>query len=199
MDKKNFKNYIEIFLEENSKLNLISKKDEEFLWEKHICDSLSIKNFFDKYSVCEFSNKTLLDIGTGGGFPSVPIAINYPELKITAIDSIQKKIRAIDTIKQHLDLKNLTTVCDRVENLKGITFDFITTRAVSALKTLIPYALPLMNKNSFFIAYKSLKVSEEIKEAQSVIKKYNAEIADIIEYTLPLEENYTRNLVIIKK
>lgn len=88
MENKEFYNkYIEIFLEENSKVNLISKNDEKFLWEKHIYDSLAVSVFFDKYG----TPKTLLDIGTGGGFPSVPIALTYPQIKVTAVDSIAKK------------------------------------------------------------------------------------------------------------
>lgn len=199
MDKQKFEQYMGIFLQENSKLNLISKNDEKFLWEKHVFDSLSLENFFEKYALKDLKNKTLLDIGTGGGFPSVPLAINYPELSVTALDSIRKKINAIQEIKERLHIKNLTTICDRAENLKTKKYDFITSRAVAAMKSLIPYAIPLLKKDGYFIAYKSVKVQEEISEAENVLKKYNAHIKDIIEYNLPLDENHTRNLVIIQK
>ena len=197
MDKKLFENYITAFLEENSKLNLISKNDEKFLWEKHIFDSLSIKNFFDKYNY-DFNGKTLLDVGTGGGFPSVPLAIMYPTLQVTALDSIRKKINAITEMKEKLSLNNLSTICDRVENI-NTKFDLITSRAVASMDKLIPYAIPRLKENGYFIAYKSLKINEELEKAQQMLKKYNAKVVEIIEYNLPLEENHTRNLVIIQK
>ena len=84
----NYEEYIQAFLEQNSKLNLISKNDEKFLWEKHIYDSLAIKLFFEKYKIV---NSKILDIGCGGGFPCVPIAIECPNFNIVGIDSIKKK------------------------------------------------------------------------------------------------------------
>lgn len=198
MDKPLFQKYIELFIEANSKINLISKNDEKFIWEKHIYDSLSFEKFLIKYDIKDLKNKTLLDIGTGGGFPSVPLAIKYPELSVTALDSIKKKLNVIQSIKEDLGINNLSILCDRAENIRGKKYDFITSRAVAALKILIPYALPLLKKGGYFVAYKSVKVDEEIQEAQNVLKKYQAEITDIIPYNLPLDENYTRNLVILK-
>ena len=199
MDKKLFEEYMRIFLEQNSKINLLSKNDEQFLWEKHIFDSLAIERFFDKYDIKDLAGKQLLDIGTGGGFPSVPVAIKHPELKVTALDSIHKKINAIIEMKTLLNLKNLETVCDRAENIKDKKFDYITLRAVTSLKKFLPIAIPLLKKNGFLIAYKSVKVNEEIDEAKFEIEKYSVKITDIIPYNLPLKENYTRNLVIIQK
>ena len=130
-NKEFYKQYMELFLEENSKVNLISKNDEKLLWEKHVFDSLSIGAFFDKYG----KGKTLLDIGTGGGFPALPVALTYPEINVTAVDSIAKKIRAVQVIGDKLGLKNLNAVCTRVENLNG-KFDIVTSRAVSSLKNI---------------------------------------------------------------
>ena len=192
--KTNFTKYKTLFLEENSKLNLISKKDEEFLYEKHIYDSLAIKLFFEKYGI---SSGRLLDIGCGGGFPCVPIAIEFPDMKVTGIDSIQKKINAINRIKEGLALENLETICGRVENLKVQKFDIITSRAVAKLYKIAEYALPLLKKDGYFAAYKSKKAIEELEEAKPVLARYKAEIKDIITYTLPLEEVYERNLIII--
>ncbi len=194
-NKEFFNDYIKAFLNQNSKLNLISKNDEKFLWEKHIFDSLSIEKFFEKYKP---SGSKLLDIGTGGGFPSVPTALAYPDIEVFALDSIRKKINAIENIKAVLNIQNLHTICDRAENIKD-KFDIITSRAVAPLKIIIGYAMPLLNKNGYFIAYKSIRTEEEIKEAKNILKKYNAEVTDIIKYDLPLEEKHTRNLIIIKK
>ena len=195
-NKTKYQEYMKIFLEENSKVNLISKNDEKYLWEKHVFDSLAIENFFEKFDTSKI--KTILDIGTGGGFPSIPIAITYPHLKVTALDSIAKKILAVQTIKDKLNIENLEPICTRVENLDA-KFDMITSRAVSSLKNICEYALPKLKKGGYFVAYKSRKTPQEIEEANSILKKYNSKIVDIIEYSLPLEENHERNLIVILK
>lgn len=195
-NKTKYQEYMKIFLEENSKVNLISKNDEKYLWEKHVFDSLAIENFFEKFDTSKI--KTILDIGTGGGFPSIPIAITYPHLKVTALDSIAKKIRAVQTIKDKLNIENLEPICTRVENLDA-KFDMITSRAVSSLKNICEYALPKLKKGGYFVAYKSRKTPQEIEEANYILKKYNSKIVDIIEYSLPLEENHERNLIVILK
>jgi len=188
-----FSDYKNIFLEENSVLNLISKNDEKFLFEKHIYDSLAIKLFFEKYKI----NKTkILDIGCGGGFPCVPIAIEYPNIEITGIDSIRKKINAVHNIKNKLRLSNLNLVCDRAENLSE-KFDIIVSRAVADMSKILVYALPLLKKDGYFIAYKSKKALVELESAKVVLAKYNAKVLDIINYSLPLDESFERNLVII--
>ena len=168
------------------------------MWEKHIFDSLSVKYFFEKYYTAGIPELTLLDIGTGGGFPAVPIAITYPQIEVFALDSIRKKINAIETMKSELDIKNLYTICDRAENIKD-KFDIITSRAVAPLKVITEYAMPLLKDGGYFIAYKSLRTSEEIEDSIQTFKKYNAHVIDIIPYNLPLEENHTRNLIVIAK
>lgn len=194
--KKDFTDYKKYFLEKNSKLNLISKKEEQYLFEKHIYDSLGIKLFFEKYN---FVPKTLLDIGTGGGFPSVPIAIEYPEISVTGIDSIQKKINAVQSIKNSLNIQNLNLIRGRVEELKNSSFDVITSRAVAKIETLIKYAYPLLKKDGYIILYKSKTAEDEITKAINLIRKLHLKIKPIIEYTLPLEETYNRCLVILQK
>ena len=190
--EKDFSEYQKCFLEQNSKLNLISKNDEKYLFEKHIYDSLAIK-LTKKIS----AGKTLLDIGCGGGFPCVPIAIEYPEVTVVGVDSIRKKIAAVNGIKEKLNLQNLSLVCDRIENLKGQKFDIITSRAVADLAKIADYALPLLKKDGVFVAYKSKKTDEEIENAKKVLKKHNAKITDIIEYTLPTDEVFCRTLIVI--
>jgi 16S rRNA (guanine527-N7)-methyltransferase len=196
-NKEFYKNYMAIFLEENSKINLISKNDEKYLWEKHVFDSLAFGNFYEKYLNGK-KNINLLDIGTGGGFPAIPIALTYPDIEVTALDSIGKKIKAVENISEKLKLKNIHPLCMRAENLDR-EFDVVTSRAVSSLKNICEYALPRLKKNGYFVAYKSRKAPEEIEEATPVLKKYNAKILEVMEYDLPLEEKITRNLIIISK
>ena len=195
MQNKEFYNdYIEAFLKQNAKLNLISKNDEKFLWEKNIFDSLSIEKFFEKYGKA----KTMLDIGTGGGFPALPIACTYKDVQVYPLDSIRKKINAINEMKDELNLKNVHPICERAEKLTQ-KFDLITSRAVAPLKVITAYALPLLKDEGFFVAFKSLKAQEEIDDAKYLLKKFNAKVIDVIEYDLPLEENHTRNLIVIKQ
>ena len=189
-----FSEYKKAFLEENSKHNLISKNDEKFLYEKHIYDSLSIKLFIEKYKIKEGS---ILDIGCGGGFPCVPLAVELKDFQITGIDSIRKKIDSVINIKDQLKLNNLTLICDRVENI-DLKFDIVVSRAVAGMSKILEYGLPKLKRDGYFIAYKSKKALEEIEGAKSIMQKYGAKVVDIIEYTLPLEEKYERNLVVVK-
>lgn len=204
--------YARIFLEKNSRINLISKNDEKFLFEKHIFDSLAINLFFKnkedfikppspvggKKLVVSNNSQTLLDIGTGGGFPAIPIALLYDNLNIYSIDSIRKKIKVIEEIKTELNITNLFPMCDRVENVTQ-KFDYITTRAVAALDVALKYAIPHLKKGGYFIAYKSKKAIDELKDSGKTIKSLGVKLIDIIEYKLPLEENFERNLIIFKK
>lgn len=194
--KTNFDKYIKTFLEENSKINLMSKNDEKLIFEKHIYDSLSIKFLFDKLDMLP---KTILDIGTGGGFPSIPIALEYPKIEVTGIDSIQKKINAISNIAKKLGIKNIEFIRDRVENIKDKKYDMITSRAVAQASLLIEYAYPLLKKDGYLVLYKSKSIDEEIEKAKPLIRKLHMKISDIIEYSLPLEENYNRCLLVLQK
>ena len=127
----------------------------------------------------------------------MPIAIEYPSIQITGIDSTNKKINAISDIAKDLELKNFSTICDRVENLKDMKFDLITSRAVAKLDLIIKYALPLLKKDGYLIVYKSKLVEQEIQDAKQTLKKYKAKVVDILDYKLPLKEVFERNLVII--
>lgn len=199
-----FEKYKKIFLENNSHTNLISKNDEKFLFEKHIFDSLAINKFFKNQKNTPLEN--LLDIGTGGGFPSVPISILYDNINVFAIDSIRKKINIIELIKSELELSNLFPICDRVENVdkKNYSrefaegFDYITTRAVAPIDLILKYAVPNLKQGGHFIAYKSKNALNELKDAQKTIKKLGIKMTEIIEYALPLEESHERNLIIFK-
>lgn len=191
-----FNKYERIFLEKNSHTNLISKNDEKLLFEKHIFDSLAIGKFFKNRQ--SESLRKLIDIGTGGGFPSIPIALFYDNINVFAIDSIRKKINIIEEIKTELGLKNLFPICDRVENHKE-KYDYITTRAVAPLEVILKYAIPNLKVGGHFIAYKSKKALDELKNAEKTIKLLGVKMVDIIEYTLPLEEVYERNLIIFSR
>ena len=194
MDKNQFEQYMQAFLKQNSVINLISKNDEKFLWEKHVFDSLSLSLFFEKYGYPE----SILDIGTGGGFPSVPIAVAFPQINVYALDSIAKKLNAIENIKQELGLNNLHTLCTRVENYKEKQFKLVTSRAVASLDKLIRYAEHCIKPQGYFVAFKSKLLEEELNNAKTVLKRSSLKLIDTIEYELPTEEKHVRKLVVFK-
>ena len=150
------------------------------------------------------NNKTkkILDIGTGGGFPSLPLALFYKDINITAVDSIKKKINFLNLAQNELEIKNIKPICSRVEdlpeNLKN-NFDIVTTRAMADLREILEYAIPYVKVGGYFIAYKSIKAEEEINNAKNALKILNTILVDTIEYSLPIEENNTRVLLIFKK
>ncbi len=192
------KKFENLFLQYNKTINLISKNDEQYFFEKHIYDSLSINLFIkDKQQI-----KKIMDIGTGGGFPAVPISICFPDIEITAVDSINKKINVIKTFAQELQLKNLTLTDSRAEdlpeNLKN-SFDMVTSRAMAQLREILEYSIPFVKTGGYFIAYKSLKADEELINAQNALKVLNTKLIQKIEYEIPVEENPKRVLLIFKK
>ena len=127
----------------NSKINVISRKDIEGLYEKHVLHSLSIAAVFNLPA-----NATVIDIGTGGGFPGIPLAIYFPEVNFHLVDSIGKKLKVVDSIATELGLTNVTTQHIRAEEIKGRKFDFAVSRAVAPLGELWKWAKPLLKKPS---------------------------------------------------
>ena len=126
----------------NNKINVISRKDISSLYLKHVLHSLSIAKFI------QFNNGTkIIDVGTGGGFPGIPLAILFPECKFHLVDSIQKKVRVVDAVSEELCLNNVTTECNRVENIDD-KFDFILIRAVAQMSKIIKWTLNNINPDS---------------------------------------------------
>ena len=192
-------NFVKVFNIYNSHTNLVSKKDEEHFFVKHIYDSLAINLFLQKYGFEKFK---MLDIGTGGGFPAIPISIFYDECDILAIDSIAKKIGFVELAKKELMLEHLVPACRRAEELKYTdkgSFDIAVSRAVAPLRVLLEYSVPYLKIGGYFVAYKSLSADRELEEAQNALATLRAEFVEKIDYKLPGLEGYSRQLVIIKK
>lgn len=126
----------------NSKINVISRKDIEGLYEKHVLHSLAIAAVFQFEPGME-----ILDIGTGGGFPGIPLAIYFPEVKFHLADSIAKKLKVVDAVAEALELKNVTTQHTRVEEIKNRKFNFVVSRAVAPLKELWKWSRPMLKKS----------------------------------------------------
>lgn len=129
----------DLYKEWNEKINVISRKDIDALYEKHILHSLAIA------AVCNFNNGAeVVDIGTGGGFPGIPLAIFFPEVQFTLVDSIGKKIKVVEGVAEAIGLKNVTAVHGRVEDLKNKKFDFAVSRAVAPLGELWKWIKPAL-------------------------------------------------------
>ena len=179
----------EAFISYNSHTNLMSKNDIEVLFEKHVFDSLVIykwKNFLN--------HKTLLDVGCGGGFPSVILAICFPDIKVIANDSRIKKIGFIKEIKEKLNLKNLEILYSRIEEAPSLNVDLIVSRAVGKMLDVYDLSKKHLKKDGDFLIYKSKLSNQDIEQFK---KKYKKAKFEIIEYKLPLKENYERNLIIL--
>lgn len=197
-EKQQFDKYIAIFKNYNSHTNLISKNDEKVLFEKHIYDSLAFNLFAKKYKIPE----NIMDIGTGGGFPSVPVSLIFKNTKIYAVDSTSKKINFINEVKKQLNIENIMPVVSRIEELpeeNKTSFDVVTSRALGTLSLLLEYAIPYLKVGGYFVAYKSVDSDNELMTAKNAMKVLHAELIDVIEYKLPLEINFCRKLLIFKK
>ena len=167
-----------IYSEWNNKINIISRKDIDNIYERHILHSLVIAKFI------KFNNRTtVLDLGTGGGFPGIPLSIIFPDVNFILVDSIRKKIVVVDEIINSLKLKNVKSEWSRAENL-DYKYDFLVTRAVAKMSLLIEWSKGKFNKNSNnqipngIIALKGGNVEEELKNIQ---QKKIVDIKDIFD------------------
>ena len=160
---KQFASLDSLYKEWNSKINVISRKDIDGLYEKHVLHSLAIAAAFQFEPGME-----VLDIGTGGGFPGIPLAIFFPEVKFFLADSIAKKLKVVDAITESLELKNITTQHIRVEDIKNRKFNFVVSRAVAPLKDLWKWSKPLLKRSHESIVQSSELITDsELKTLNS--------------------------------
>ena len=183
--------FYHLMLEWNEKINLTRITAEKEVYLKHFYDSLTLNKVIDLKNV-----NTICDVGTGAGFPGVVLKIVFPNLRITLIDSLLKRVNYLNEIIQELKLQDIEAIHSRGEDYKG-EFDVVTSRAVANIERLVDYTMHLVSKNGVFVAMKG-NIDKELTE--SVAKKLNKKyrIIKIEKFTLPIE-NSERSLVVIKK
>lgn len=191
---ENFYKYMNLLLEWNEKMNLTAITEPNEVILKHFIDSLTIANLIEK-------DQKVIDVGTGAGFPGIPLSI-VKEENITLLDSLNKRIIFLEEVINKLELKNIKAVHARVEEFaknkkERESYDIATSRAVASLNVLLEYLLPLVKVGGICICMKGSN-TEEIEEAKNALKILGGEIEKIERITLP-ESNITRNIVIVKK
>lgn len=189
--------FYELLVEKNKVMNLTAITEFDEVIVKHFADSLSI------CTVLPDSAKTVCDLGTGAGFPGIPMAIAYPELQFTLIDSLNKRIKFLQEVVDALGLKNVTLVHARAEEagrnkLYREHFDLVVSRAVANIATLSEYCLPLVNIGGSFISFKSGDVKEEIEASGSAVKKLGGNMKKPVYFSLP-DTDISRSFLIINK
>lgn len=195
--KNKFITYYEMLIQWNSVMNLTAITEFQDVVQKHFLDSLSLVR------ACELSDQRLIDIGTGAGFPGIPLKIAFPQLQITLLDSLNKRVQFLDAVIQELHLDKINAVHGRAEDFAKQAeyregFDLCVSRAVSNMTTLSEYCLPYVKVGGAFISYKSERLTQELEAAAHAISILGGSVQDQIEFHLPGSDIY-RNLLVIKK
>lgn len=192
-----FQIYYNLLIETNKVMNLTSITEEKDVVLKHFIDSLAIKNYID------ISNGRVIDIGTGAGFPGIPLAIIYNDTQFTLMDSLNKRINFINTVMEECKLYNIETVHSRAEdlghnNVYREKYDYCVSRAVAAIPVLLEYCIPFLKTGGKFISYKSEKAEEEISLSGNAQKKLGCRFDKLYSFDLP-GTDISRKFVVFEK
>ena len=187
--------FYELLISWNQKMNLTRITEKEDVYLKHFYDSLTLSKVIDLNQ-----DLTLCDVGSGAGFPGIVLKICFPNLKITLLDSLQKRVNYLNEIIKELDLKDIEAIHTRAEEYAKQNrekFDIVTARAVANLKILSELCIPMVKVNGLFIAMKA-NIEEEIENSTEILKKLDSKIEKIETFYLPIE-NSIRNIILIEK
>lgn len=196
--KKQFQQYYELLTEWNKFMNLTSITEYNEVIEKHFIDSLSIEKVIDLSKI-----NTVIDVGTGAGFPGIPLKIMYPHLKILLLDTLNKRIKFLNNVINELNLNEVESLHGRAEDISKNEkyrekFDLCVSRAVANLSTLSEYCIPFIKKGGIFISYKSEKIDEELKNSINAVKLLGGNIEEIFKFELE-NTNLKRSFIKISK
>lgn len=195
---KQFLRYYELLIEWNEKINLTAITEFDDVMKKHFVDSVSLLKAMDLSKPL-----SVIDVGTGAGFPGLALKIAFPNLKVTLLDSLNKRIQFLNLVIEELGLEQIETVHGRAEDFAkpGMlreSFDLVVSRAVANLTTLSEYCLPYVKIGGYFVSYKSEKIIEELEPARKAISILGGIIDKQVEFQLPDSDIY-RNLFMIRK
>ena len=190
--EKQLEKYYEMLVETNKHTNLTRIINKEDVYLKHFYDSLTIAKVIDLTK-----ENTLIDIGTGAGFPGLVLKIVFPSLKVTLLDSLNKRIEFLNDVIKELELTNIKTIHSRIEDFKEESFDIVTSRAVAKTNILLELANNLVKEKGYFIFLKG-SVEEELKDSKNAIKELNLKLIQKEEFLLPIE-NSKRTILKIQK
>lgn len=184
--QKRLRDLQRVFLEENTKLNLSALREEDAVWIGNISDSLVALDT----ALFQKSDMKILDIGTGGGFPLLPLAICKPDCHFTGVDSTQKKLDAIQRMVDALDLTNVTLIAGRAEELgrdpnHRDAYDIVTARALAPLNVLLEFCAPFAKPKGHIVAWKSMKIETELQESLLARAELSCHLSSTYEYELP--------------
>lgn len=193
-----FDQYYNILIEWNGFMNLTGITQYEEVVTKHFIDSISLVNTVDIKEGLK-----IIDIGTGAGFPGIPIKIIFPKIEIVLLDSLNKRIRFLNEVINQLGLQSITAVHGRAEdyaqkNQHREQYDLCVSRAVANLSSLSEYCIPFTKVDGYFISYKSGEIEEELKLSENAIKKLGGKIEKVEKFNLP-DSDISRSLIVIKK
>lgn len=193
-----FLKYYEMLVEKNKVMNLTAITEFEEVVVKHFLDSISIGKYYDMEKV-----GSVIDVGTGAGFPGIPLKIAYPNLSITLLDSLNKRIKFLAEVCDELGLQNVELIHGRAEDFGNNAnyrekYNICVSRAVANLSTLSEYCLPFVKTDGYFISYKSGNIEEELQSSKNALRILGAEVEKVEAFMLP-DTEIGRSFVFIKK